>query len=62
MKEITRVMTLQITHIDNVEDDEIEGVIKANEQVKDVICGDVKKIFNADDATAQVQLFIMDKE
>lgn len=57
MKEITRVITAQITLIDTVDDDFADSVISSKDAAEKRFADDIKWIYSADDVTVKIQDF-----
>lgn len=63
MKEFTRIITVQVTQVKQVEDDWADDVELATMHDKENIAEQMKKtFFCADDVVADLQLFIRDVE
>ena len=60
MKEITRIITAQITVIETMPDDDAEDIIKSQEIAKKNIEADLRKMYKADDVTVYLQDFERD--
>lgn len=61
MKEITRVITAQITVIEVLTDYDAETTVSAQEDARANITADLQKIYGADDVVVTVQDFVRDK-
>ncbi len=61
MKEITRIITAQITIIETMPDDDAETIITSKEDAQANIKADLQKMYNADDVVVTVQDFMLDK-
>ena len=61
MKEITRIITAQITVIETMPDDDAETIITSKEDAQVNITADLQKMYNADDVVVTVQDFMLDK-
>lgn len=61
MKEITRIITAQITLIETMPDDDADAIIKAKEVARANVTNDLKKMYKADDVKVDIQDFVLDK-
>jgi hypothetical protein len=61
MKEITRIITAQITVIETMPNDDAETIIASKEDAQANIKADLQKMYNADDVVVTVQDFMLDK-
>lgn len=61
MKEITRIITAQITVIEALTDSDAETVISSKDEARANITADLQRIYNADDVVVTVQDFMLDK-
>lgn len=61
MKEITRIITAQITVIECLTDGDAETVISSKDEARANITADLQRIYNADDVVVTVQDFMLDK-
>lgn len=61
MKEITRIITAQITVIETMPNDDAETIIASKEDAQANIKADLQKMYNADDVVVTVQDFVRDK-
>lgn len=61
MKEITRIITAQITLIETMPDEDAETIIKAKEDAEKKFADDIKWIYSADDVTVEIKDFVLEK-
>lgn len=61
MKEITRIITAQITVIETMPNDDAETIIASKEDAQANIKADLQKMYNADDVVVTVKDFMLDK-
>jgi len=61
MKEITRIITAQITVISKMSDDEADLFISHKEDAKELLENSLKEECNADDVIVEIKDFVMDK-
>lgn len=62
MKELTRIITAQITLIETMPDEDAETIIKAKEVAEKHFTDDIKWIYSADDVTVKIQDFVVESE
>lgn len=61
MKEVTRIFTVEATYIEKVTDEEYEAIVNGK-KAADKFANHIKDLTNADDVTATVQDFVMEKD
>lgn len=61
MKEITRIITIEITDIRTVEDSELDSVLAERDTLAETVKKELPGVLDVDDATlVKVQDFVMD--
>ena len=61
MKELTRIITAQITLIEQMPDDDADTIIASKEQAQQNVKNTLQKMYSADDVTVSIQDFVGDK-
>lgn len=57
MKEITRIITSQITIIEQMTDEDAELIVASKEEAEKNVVKTLQKLYGADDVTVQIQDF-----
>ena len=60
MKELTRIITAQITLIEQMPDDDADTIIASKEQAQENVKNTLQKMYSADDVTVNIQDFARD--
>ena len=61
MKEITRIITAQITLIETMEDEFADSIISSKEDSEKIFVDSLKKLYSADDVTVEIKDFVLEK-
>lgn len=61
MKELTRIITAQITLIEQMPDDDADTIIASKEQAQQNVKDTLQNLYSADDVTVNIQDFVRDK-
>ena len=61
MKEITRIITAQITIIEQMPEYDAESVLACKEEAQENVKNTLQNLYNADDVKVEIQDFLMDK-
>ncbi len=61
MKEITRIITAQVTLIDRLEDEDIDVIVAGKELAEESVKTTLKKLYKADDVQVEIKDFVIDK-
>lgn len=61
MKEITRIITAQITLIETMEDEFADSIISSKEDSEKNFVDSLKKLYRADDVTVEIKDFVLEK-
>lgn len=62
MKEVTRIVTAQITIIEKMAEKDVDMVLSVKDEAEKNVSDTLRKIYNADDVQVNIQDFVMDKE
>lgn len=60
MKEVTRIITAEVTKISNFEDCTVDFLVENKEECEQSIASRLKEDMNADDVHVKVQYFVRD--
>ena len=61
MKELTRIITAQITLIEQMPDSDADTIIASKKEAQNNVKETLQKVYGADDVTVSIQDFIKDK-
>lgn len=61
MKEITRIITAQITLIETMEDEFADSIISSKEDSEKNFVDSLKNLYRADDVTVEIKDFVLEK-
>lgn len=61
MKELTRIITAQITLIEQIEEKDEEEIIASKEEAQENVKAELQNLYCADDVTVSIQDFVRDK-
>lgn len=61
MKEITRIITAQITIIEQMPEYDAESVLACKEEAQENVKNTLQNLYKADDVKVEIQDFLMDK-
>lgn len=61
MKEITRIVSAQVTIIQKMADEDAEMVLSCKPEAEKNVADTLRKLYDADDVQVQIQDFVMDK-
>ena len=60
MKELTRIITAQITLIGQIEEKDEEEIIASKEEAQENVKNTLQNLYSADDVTVNIQDFVRD--
>lgn len=62
MKELTRIITAQITLIEQMPEHDADAIIEAKEEATENVKRALEQLYRPDDVTVNIQDFVRDKE
>jgi hypothetical protein len=62
MKELTRIITAQITLIEQMPEHDADTIIASKEEAQENVKNTLQNLYSADDVTVSIQDFVRDKQ